>query len=115
MELNHVWRRIVATGGRLTLGDLAVETGRSRRHLIAQFTGHIGLTPKVFARVLRFAAAVQQLRAGGGARLADVAADAGYYDQPHFDRECRAFAGVTPSELVRSLQPDGGFTVEPTR
>lgn len=106
------WRRIVESRGQLTIGSLAVETGRSRKHLIAQFKEHIGLAPKVFARVLRFGHAVDGLKQRGGGGLADIAADCGYYDQAHFDRDFREFAGVTPSELVRTLQVDGGFTVD---
>jgi AraC-like DNA-binding protein len=49
----------------------------------------------------------------GRLRLADVANDCGYYDQAHFTRDARALAGVTPSELVKSLMPDsGGFVAE---
>lgn len=111
-EVLWTWRRIVESRGQLAIGSLAAETGRSPRHLIAQFREHIGLSPKVFARVMRFGHAVQGLRQGGGRRLADVAATCGYFDQAHFDRDFKEFAGVTPSELVRSLQTDGGFTVD---
>jgi AraC-like DNA-binding protein len=107
------WRRLVTTGGRASIGTIVEEAGCSQRHLIAQFRDEIGLTPKVLGRVLRFGRAVDTLRLGGGARLADVAADCGYYDQAHFSRDFRAFAGVTPTELVRSLMPDqGGFSAD---
>ncbi len=41
--------------------------------------------------------AVALVRAGVG--LAEVAARAGYADQPHLSREVRALAGVSPSQL----------------
>jgi AraC-like DNA-binding protein len=112
-EVLWTWRRIIQSGGRLPVGALVEETGWSQKHLISRFTEHIGLTPKVTSRVVRFGRALDALKASTPRqRFADVAIDAGYYDQAHFDRDVRAFAGVTPTELLRSLQIDGGFVVE---
>jgi AraC-like DNA-binding protein len=111
-EVRWLWTRLLGCDGRVSMGSLAAEAGWSRKHLIAQFKEQIGLPPKVLARVLRFHRAVDALRRGSDVRLADVAADCGYYDQPHFDRDFHAFAGVTPSELVRSLRADGGFSAD---
>jgi AraC-like DNA-binding protein len=76
---------------------LARETGWSRRHLSATFAREVGLPPKVFARLARFERAVRLLRAGGD--LADVAYACGYADQPHMNRDFRAFLGAPPSRL----------------
>jgi AraC-like DNA-binding protein len=107
-----VWRRLVETGGRVSIGALVGEVGFSQKHLIGQFREQIGLSPKTLARVLRFGRAIQMIKSGGGARLAEIAQDCGYYDQAHFSRDFHAFAGVTPTELVRSQLPDGGFVVD---
>jgi AraC-like DNA-binding protein len=100
-------RRLVETGGRVSIGALVAEVGFSQKHLIGQFREQIGLSPKTFARVLRFGRAIGIIK-NGGARLAEIAQDCGYYDQAHFSRDFHAFAGVTPTELVRSQLPDGG-------
>jgi AraC-like DNA-binding protein len=108
-----VWQRLVQTGGRVSIGALVGEVGVSQRHLIGQFREEIGLSPKTLARVLRFGRAVRIIKTGRGARLAEIAQDCGYYDQAHFSRDFHNFAGVTPTELVRSQLPDGGgFAVD---
>jgi AraC-like DNA-binding protein len=111
-EIVWAWNQIVDCDGQITIGSLSADLGWSRRRFIARFKEHVGLAPKTFARVLRFQRAVEVLKASGADRMADVALDCGYYDQPHFDRDFRIFAGVTPTDLLRTLRPDGGFAAE---
>ena len=104
------WRRLMVSRGQVDLATIVQEVGWSQRHFIAQFKHQIGVSPKVFARMLRFEQVVLALRAGRATDLAGLALAAGYYDQSHFNRDVREFAGATPGELVRSLLPDrGGF------
>jgi AraC-like DNA-binding protein len=111
-EVLWAWRRLIATRGKVSIGTLVDEVDWSAKHLIDRFRDEIGLPPKTLARVLRFGSAVHMIKAGRG-RLIDIANDCGYYDQAHFSRDVRAFAGVTPTELVESLLPDaGGFTAD---
>lgn len=106
------WSRLVSSGGRASIGGIVRAAGCSQKHLIAQFREEIGLSPKTLARVLRFGRAVQIIKEGGG-RLVEIAQDCGYYDQAHFSRDFRAFAGVTPTELIASQIPDrGGFSAD---
>jgi AraC-like DNA-binding protein len=100
-ELEWIWRRL---HDGVPIGALAEELGWSRRHLAVTVRRELGMAPKPLARLLRFERAVERLRAG--AELADVALDSGYYDQAHFNRDFKAFAGVTPTEYraVTSVQ-----------
>jgi methylphosphotriester-DNA--protein-cysteine methyltransferase len=70
----------------------------------------VGYGPKTLQRVLRFRRFVSRIDAGPPAGraahdLAALAADAGYADQAHLTRECRALAGLTPAALARQRGP----------
>ena len=106
------WNQIRRSGGSTEIGGLCSELGRSRKQLIAGFREELGLAPKTLARVVRFSQAVDLLRIPGRTSMADVAYQCGYFDQAHFARDFRQFAGATPTEFVAHLLPDnGGFVI----
>lgn len=80
----------LATGS--AVADLAHTLGWSPRTLQRQCTAVYGYGAATLRRILRFRRARRLLDAG--LAFADVAADAGYADQPHLHREVRALAGV---------------------
>ena len=101
-EVGWAWRRLLRSGGDVRVSALADETGWSGRHLTSRFRAEIGLTPKAAARVIRFDRARTLLvsSADAGYRLADLAADCGYFDQAHLAREFRTLAGCPPSQWL---------------
>ena len=112
-EVTWAWRRLKNTYGQVNIGTVLDEIGCSQRHLIARFRNELGLTPKVFARVLRFGRALEAIRRNPSIRLADLAIDCGYFDQAHFSRDFREFAGVSPTDLLKSALPgQGGFSAD---
>ena len=88
------------------IADLAAEVGWSRTRLASRFSEQIGISPKRFARVVRFEGA-RRLLAEGSSSLAEVATGAGYYDQAHLNRDVSALAGCTPAELAGELGSGG--------
>lgn len=100
-DVGYAWSRLESAGGRVSITALCRELGCSGRHLSARFGEEVGMSPKAFARVLRFERAAAQLAAG--ASPADVGADCGYFDQPHLNREFRAFAGCTPGAFATAV------------
>jgi AraC-like DNA-binding protein len=97
-DVSHAFGRLLATGGRVPVRELAGETGWSPRHLTDRFRLETGLRLKEAARVVRFDRARRRLTAGSP--LASVAADTGFADQAHLTREFRALAGCTPSRWL---------------
>jgi AraC-like DNA-binding protein len=108
------YHRITECAGAASIRAIAAEVGWSHKHLITRFNEHLGLPPKAFARVLRFGHAAELLKTRAPRALADIALECGYYDQAHFARDFRAFAGVTATELLATQLPGGGgFTAGP--
>jgi AraC-like DNA-binding protein len=80
-----------------SIAAIVEASGVSHRYFSQQFCTWAGMTPKRYARVRRFDAAVSAL-AQRDRGLAQIAADLGYADQAHLSREFFAHAGLTPSE-----------------
>ncbi|MFI6815785.1 helix-turn-helix domain-containing protein [Nonomuraea sp. NPDC050328] len=97
-EIAWAWGRLVRSGGRAAVAELAAELEWSHRHLVARFHDGIGLAPKAAARIIRFDRALGLVRAGR--RPAEVAAECGFFDQAHLNREFRALAGAPPGRFV---------------
>jgi AraC-like DNA-binding protein len=104
-EVVRAWRRLVATGGGVEIGELAADVGWSRRHLSERFRAEVGLPPKVAARVLRFERARNLLSLPTRPSLAAVAVACGYYDQAHFNREFAQMTGWTPTRWMAEDLP----------
>jgi AraC-like DNA-binding protein len=112
--LGHVTSRLAAGAA---VAGVAREIGWSSRTMQRQCTSVYGYGPATLRRILRFRRAVLLL--AQGAPLTEVAAHAGYADQPHLHREVRDLAGVPPASLRqdsstanRSTQlPSGSATV----
>ncbi|MBJ7339754.1 AraC family transcriptional regulator [Mycolicibacterium sp.] len=83
-----------------SVDQVARDTGWSSRTLQRQSQAVYGYGPAMLRRILRFRRAVSLLQTGRSP--ADVAAAAGYADQPHMHREVRAFAGTTVTALAAS-------------
>jgi AraC-like DNA-binding protein len=97
---------IVADGGTGSIAAIEAWRGRSRARFAAAFRDRVGVSPKRFARIVRFNRALDAI-ANGRATLGEIALAAGYYDQAHFTTEFRAHAGLTPSDYLRALRYPG--------
>lgn len=104
---------IAADGGTRSIVALDAWRGHSRTRFTAAFRDQVGVSPKRFARIVRFDRALDALRRGPGS-LGDVALATGYYDQAHFTSEFREHAGLTPTAYLSGLRyPAERSLVEP--
>ena len=95
---------LFASNGIRSVAEMATQSGLSRRQFERRFLAQVGIHPKLYARIVRFNAAVDhklQWRSDAWSRIAN---DRGFYDQMHLVRDCRAFTGESPSRLLARLE-----------
>jgi AraC-like DNA-binding protein len=80
-------------------------SGCGPTQFIARFERAVGLTPKRYARVLRFHALIERLARETPRDWAQRAVEAGYSDQSHLIHEFKRLAGITPA-AYRAVAPD---------
>jgi AraC-like DNA-binding protein len=103
---------------RWSIDDVASLTASlhiSERQLRRRFQTATGLAPKPLHRVLRFQrfhALAQHAIASGAAPAEDgiarLAAEAGYADQPHLNRECVRLTGASPGAFLGEAEDHCG-------
>ncbi|MGW1209249.1 helix-turn-helix domain-containing protein [Streptomyces sp. NPDC002499] len=111
-EVVRSWQLLSRSAGRARIAELAADVGWSSDHLGREFRRQVGLPPKTAARLMR----LMNLLACVGAertRWPELAADHGYSDQSHFNRDIREFTGMSPSEYVSRLRPCGCLGADP--
>jgi AraC-like DNA-binding protein len=85
----------------LSVSAVVERTGWSQRRLIEMFRNEVGMTPKLFSRIVRFQHVVRKVHLQPEVDWADIAVDCGYYDQAHFIHDFRAFSGFSPTTYLR--------------
>jgi AraC-like DNA-binding protein len=91
-------RVIGAARGAVSVDEIGSELALPRSRLARRFGEHVGVTPKRFARIVRFHHALSLMGRAGS--IAEVASDLAYYDQAHLSRDFAEFAGMTPGAFI---------------
>jgi transcriptional regulator GlxA family with amidase domain len=91
---------------------LADGAGLSARHFARRFIEHAGVSPKLFARIVRFQAAIETKALSTGTSWTKIAHNFGYYDQMHMIHDFEQLAGGSPKEMLTHLET---VFVEPIR
>jgi AraC-like DNA-binding protein len=84
-----------------SVGAVVRESGYSHRRFVDLFRRSVGLPPKLYTRILRFRHVLARVGSDDDASWADLAEQAGYSDQSHFNREFVEFTGVSPGTYRR--------------
>ncbi|TCL63365.1 AraC-like DNA-binding protein [Hydrogenispora ethanolica] len=97
-----IMRDIVQRHGKISAWELAAESHYSEKQIRRLFLHHVGTSPKLFSRIVRANYALRLLQNKPGC-LTDIAAQAGFFDQPHFIHDFKMVCGLTPQEYIRKM------------
>ncbi|MBB6479796.1 helix-turn-helix transcriptional regulator [Spirochaeta isovalerica] len=96
-RMNGILEVIESSEGNIAIQTLSDKYGLSLSAFERFFKKTVGMTPKAYANIVRFAVALKQLNEGD--RLIDH-----FYDQSHFIKACKKYTGKTPTELITGTE-----------
>lgn len=85
-----------------TLEMIKNNIGYSEKQFIHLFKKQVGITPKMFQRIIRFNQILPLIQEKESIDWAKISEDCGYYDQSHFIRDFKRFSGFNPVEFLES-------------
>jgi AraC-like DNA-binding protein len=103
LPIDHALALLVKERGLIKIDDLASHACLSIRQFERVFQQRIGLPPKHFSRLVRFAQAWMIKEQQPNISWIKIAYECGYFDQMHLIRDFQEFAGVNPSSIESEL------------
>lgn len=101
----HAVGLIVDSKGLIQVEKLAQTCFMSRRQLLRRFESAIGISPKLFSRIVRFQQVFSAMeQASIEPEWSHLAYDSGYFDQAHFVNDFKEFSGMSPSQFFHQAQ-----------
>lgn len=88
-----------------SIEDVAYHANMSIKTLERKFTKLVGVSPKLFSRIIRFNSAIALKMSRPHRNWTDIAHYCGYYDQMHFIKDFKHFSGTTPTQFFRHTPP----------
>jgi AraC-like DNA-binding protein len=100
--VDYCIKRIIETGGNISVRSLAQDTGYTERYLQRLFCEHIGFTPKQICIFIRFQRSAVLSAFQRDQMLGDIALECGYYDQSHMNRVYKKLIQILPGHFHRA-------------
>src|SRR6202795_4883203 len=95
---------VLLSSGCVRVSDLARNAGLGIRQFERRFRYEIGIPPKLYARIVRFEAALRRKAATPETRWTDIAHALGYHDQMHMVHDFNRLSGDSPTAPLPLLR-----------
>lgn len=95
---------LFANNGIHRVSTMAAYSCLSPRQFERRFLAQVGVPPKLYARIIRFNAALDNKLRLPTLPWSRIATEYDFYDQMQLVHDCRAFTGESPSQLMARLE-----------
>ena len=87
-----------------SVDDVAREACLSVRQFQRKCHERLGMNPKLYARIVRFSKAYRMFEDNRELTWSRISHSCGYFDQMHFIRDFKQFAGLAPNDIRRKTE-----------
>ncbi|MEK3794268.1 helix-turn-helix transcriptional regulator [Paenibacillus sp. FSL R7-0204] len=101
-DVSAIMNSIISKHGNVSAKRLSSEFYYSEKHIRRLFLRHIGTSPKMFSRIVRVNYALKLLQ-NKPEPFTEVAVQAGFFDQPHFNKDFKLLCGLTPQDYLKNM------------
>ncbi len=113
-RISFICQKIMEHNGTLSIKELNSLSCMSKSSMEQHFKEQVGLSPKMFSRIVRFTQAYKQIQNPKQADWIEIVERFDYFDQSHFIHEFKRFFGYTPSQKHQSTQNSDSFGLIPS-
>jgi AraC-like DNA-binding protein len=96
----EIFNVLKSNSDNMQISDFCDANNISIRKLERMFNKYVGVSAKTYSTINRFQNSMSQLLYTGYSKLSDIAYENGYFDQMHFIKDFKRFAGKTPKSFV---------------
>jgi AraC-like DNA-binding protein len=89
----------------LSIKQWACKTNMSIRNFQRRFKEQVGVSPKLYAKIVRFNEVLKRKIIQPGERWSSVTYECGYFDQMHLIKDFTTFTGFTPFDFFKNQHP----------
>jgi transcriptional regulator GlxA family with amidase domain len=106
--LDDILEKIQQSGGQLSICELCEKEKISMRKLERSFNEVVGVSPKVYMRLVRFNRVFKLIQQEDLSK-AESTYLCGYFDQAHFNKDFKTFSGEDPGTYFKKNHAFSNF------
>jgi AraC-like DNA-binding protein len=99
-KFRHIFNALKQSDNPLQISEFCERNNIGLRTLERMYNKYVGVSASTYGTLNRFHKSLNQLLYEDHSKLSDLAYDNGYFDQMHFIRDFKRFAGNTPKNFV---------------